>query len=297
LRLWYLSVSDEQASCALLANGLVGDPALVGQAVASDLMNRLVEAVSALNPEQRGPRWASLSSCLIDAVWSIGLTYKTTTVPTTRAVFAASADEDTNPLVASDDLTTPDPVRLDDFAARFPNVESLLAKSTRHRTSPTGGILKADAVLRHVAVLAAAKVQTRQDALDLMNDDARFAEVNAQLSRIPGEGANGIRRGYLWMLLGDDNGIKPDRMVLRWLAAHGTIVKATEAAATLRRIATELSQRSGTTVTPWMVDHAVWSAGRNLPAGKRAANKTLRPMRSSPPGVCSPAVGPLRVTG
>ena len=44
----------------------------------------------------------------------------------------------------------------------------------------------------------------------------RFAAVNADLRAIPGEGAHAVRRDYLWMLIGQDDLIKPDRMVLRW---------------------------------------------------------------------------------
>jgi len=225
-------------------------------------MNELVDAVAALNPKPRGSRWASLSSCLVDAVWSIGVNYDAVTVPITRAVFTACTGDDTDPLVAPDDLTMPDPVQLDAFLTRFPDVDALLAVSNRHRTSPRGGILKADAVLQHATVLLEAGVHTRLDALNVMNDDHRFTAVTEQLRRIPGDGA---RLGYLWMLVGDDNGIKPDRMVLRWLAAHGTHVSAPEAGKVLRRIATELSDRSSTTITPWMVDHAVWNAARTLP--------------------------------
>lgn len=228
-------------------------------------MNELVDAVGALSPRPRGRRWASLSSCLVDAVWSINADYDAVTVPITRAVFTACTGDDTDPLVAPDDLATPDPVRLDAFLARFPEVDTLLAVSNRQRTSTRGGILKADAVLQYAAVLVDAGVHTRLDALEVVNDDGRFADVNEQLRRIPGDGADGIRRGYLWMLIGDDNGIKPDRMVLRWLAAHGTHITASEASKILGHIATEISERSGTTVTPWMVDHAIWLAARNLP--------------------------------
>ena len=92
-------------------------------------MNELVDAVAALNPEPRGSRWASLSSCLVDAVWSIGVNYDAVTVPITRAVFTACTGDDTDPLVAPDDLTTPDPVQLDAFLTRFPDVDALLAVS------------------------------------------------------------------------------------------------------------------------------------------------------------------------
>lgn len=196
-----------------------------------------MEAVSALDPKPRGPRWVSLSSCLIDAVWSIGSNYDAVTVPITRGVFAACAGDHADPLVPGDDLATPDPIPLDDFTACFREIEELAALTNRQRTSPRGGILKADAALQYAAVLAGSGVQTRQDGLELMHDDPRFAEVDARLSRVPGDGADGVRRGYLWMLLGDDSGIKPDRMVLRWLAFHGANVKASEASMILRRIA------------------------------------------------------------
>ena len=169
-----------------------------------------------------------------------------------------------DPRVPPDDVTTPDPVPLRAFAERFPDSKSLQSVANSQRTSTRGGITKADAVLRHAAVLTEAEVQTRQDAAALIADPARFEQVNTQLRRIPGEGSRGVRRGYLWMLLGDDDGVKPDRMVLRWLAAQGVDTGASEAGSLLREVAAELSSRSGTAVTPWMVDHAVWEAGRLL---------------------------------
>ena len=228
-------------------------------------MTDLVDAVEALNPRPRGPRWASLSSCVVDAVWSISVNYDAVTVPITRAVFAASTRHDADPLVAGNDVTTPDPVRLDMFLSLFPTVDALVAVSDHHRTSPRGGILKADAALRYAKVFANAGVQTRHHALEALRDDVQYAALNEQLRAVPGDGANGVRRGYLWMLIGDDDGIKPDRMVLRWLAAHGQPATASEASTILRSIATELTHRSGSLVTPWMVDHAVWLAARNLP--------------------------------
>jgi hypothetical protein len=67
------------------------------------------------------------------------------------------------------------------------------------------------------------------------------------------------------MLIGDDQGVKPDRMVLRWLAAHDVAVDASDARAFLQQVAAELTIRSGVNVTPWMVDHAIWKAERGRP--------------------------------
>jgi hypothetical protein len=72
-----------------------------------------------------------------------------------------------------------------------------------------------------------------------------------------------VRRGYLWMLVGDDEAIKPDRMVLRWLTRQGQQVDAAKARAVIKEVAQELTLRLKRPVTPWMVDHAIWQAERS----------------------------------
>jgi len=63
------------------------------------------------------------------------------------------------------------------------------------------------------------------------------------------------------MLCGDDERIKPDRMVLRWLAPHG--VRDPEIAQQLLiDVAAFLSHNGTSLVTPWEVDHAIWVAAR-----------------------------------
>ncbi|SOD72914.1 hypothetical protein SAMN05892883_2229 [Jatrophihabitans sp. GAS493] len=47
-----------------------------------------------------------MSSCVVDAVWSIGSQYDNVTVPITRSVFVACVGAAVNPLIAPDDLTT-----------------------------------------------------------------------------------------------------------------------------------------------------------------------------------------------
>lgn len=79
---------------------------------------------------------------------------------------------------------------------------------------------------------------------------------------MPGEGGSGIRRGYLWMLIGDQQTVKPDRMVLRWLTRHGATVTADTARTLLVDIAGQLTATTGQQVTPWEVDHAIWRAAR-----------------------------------
>jgi hypothetical protein len=68
------------------------------------------------------------------------------------------------------------------------------------------------------------------------------------------------------MLCGRDDLIKPDRMVLRWLARHaGQQVTAADARDMLAWAAKDLTDRLGRTVTPWMADHAIWRAETDRP--------------------------------
>ncbi len=74
-----------------------------------------------------------------------------------------------------------------------------------------------------------------------------------------------MRRGYLWMLVGDEDTIKPDRMVLGgWLARHGADVNAATARTLLSELATEVSSVLGRRVTAWEIDHAIWTSARSV---------------------------------
>jgi hypothetical protein len=46
---------------------------------------------------------------------------------------------------------------------------------------------------------------------------SRWERLDRALAGVRGEGQSGVRRGYLWMLIGHDDLVKPDRVVLRWL--------------------------------------------------------------------------------
>ena len=65
--------------------------------------------------------------------------------------------------------------------------------------------------------------------------------------------------------LGNDDLIKPDRMVLRWLRHHGVDVSADEAREIIATLAQTITL-SGKRLTLWEIDHAMWQAGRLLPA-------------------------------
>jgi hypothetical protein len=92
------------------------------------------------------------------------------------------------------------------------------------------------------------------DLPGLFADEGRFEALQARLH-------------YLWMLIGDHDLVKPDRMVLRWLTRHS---RTPVDPATARQLLPAVAQIVG--CTPWELDHAIWRAesGRApLPTARR----------------------------
>jgi hypothetical protein len=232
--------------------------AMEGQ-LGGGLLAKLAESVAALDPQPRERRWTSLSFCIVDAVWSIGARYDSVVVPLVREKFAAEFGV-TEPTIAASEPLPADPLPLPKLEGLA--VDSLTDMTNRQRTSTRGGILKADAVLRHIAVFREHHVDSMQDALALFSDAERFARVDDALRLIPGEGGYGVRRNYLWMLIGQDDLIKPDRMVLRWLGRQGVKTDPAGARDIITAIVPLVSARLNRTVTAWEIDHALWLAGR-----------------------------------
>lgn len=227
----------------------------------SDGIESLVAAVRELDPQPRARRWVSVSLCVLDAVHSIGAHYDRHVIPVVERV-AADFGIDA-PSVSMSVPDADDPVPLDVFLGRYPTPDALLATTrNRQNTSTRGGIRKADAALRYAAILHDHQVRTIHDARAALTDLPRLDAIETALRAVPGDGGSGVRRGYLWMLVGDQQTVKPDRMVLRWLARHGATVTAGTARTLLADIAGQLSATGGRQVTPWEVDHALWRAAR-----------------------------------
>lgn len=139
----------------------------------------------------------------------------------------------------------------------------------RQRTCRRGGVLKAEAALGYATVLERHGVLRLADVGGLLVDDPRLVVVEAELAQVPGHGAHGVRTGYLWMLAGSDDLIKPDRMVLGWLAGVlGRTPTVPEARTLLAAAASTLG------VTARQLDHAIWNAQRSSGAARRSRTTT-----------------------
>lgn len=230
----------------------------------------LLDAVVALNPQPRERRWGSLSFAITDAVWSISADYDAVVVPLVRNKLAAKFGVDQPTMPATDPIGD-DPLPL--TALTELSVEELTALTNRQRTSTRGGILKADAVLRYARIFTDHGVTTMRDAIELFDETPRFDAIDSALRQVPGEGGDGVRRGYLWMIIGKDDLIKPDRMVLCWLDHQGVTADPSRARRIVEQLIPEVTRKLGRPVSAWEIDHAMWSAGRALKQrrGRRAS--------------------------
>ena len=230
-------------------------------------------AVKELGPEPRKARWAHLSLCILDATFSIGLKYDAVVSP---LVFRYAEFAKLSPVIfRGPELQTamsprPDEQTLTEFLCSIHDFtdEYLADKVLRSntRTSTTNGILKSAATRQLAEVLVGEGVQTLRDVETLLSDSqsARLATVEKRLKAVKGSGTQGIRTGYIWMTAGDDNHVKPDRHVLKWLQnVLGRKVTVSEARNLLQEAATALQ------LTPWIVDHTIWNNMARTRAGRR----------------------------
>lgn len=222
----------------------------------------VVDTVVALDPQPRDRRWVGLSLCILDAVWSISANYDSVVAPLVWRF--AAAHNIAKPVVSPKHLPDQDPLPSSILAGY--EVDQLSELTNLQRTSTKHGILKADAVVQFATILRDNDIDTLADVNTLLADVDRLKDVEKLLSTVPGHGSFGIRVGYLWMLAGDDDRIKPDRMVLRWLKQFMQDPTVPEAHDLIVSIAPEVSRRLKRPVTPWAIDHAIWNAGRGLPA-------------------------------
>ena len=215
-------------------------------------------------------RYASLPLCIIDAVFSIGVRYETTRATVERfcrntgwSKFAESREgrgAGTNSI--KELLKLYEGLSCEELAV------SLFGN--RQRTSAKSGILKADAVRLFAAALREAKIES---FADLTPSSIELAE--ALVLNLPGQ-SSGISFDYFQMLAGNDNLVKPDRMVQRYVA-HAVGMPSDPSprltGALVRLAARELSSR-GHDWSPLSLDYAIWVRQRS--ASKASADPIRR---------------------
>jgi hypothetical protein len=118
-------------------------------------------------------------------------------------------------------------------------------------------ILKADLVRLYAEKLLESNIQRFQDLANYQNRPA----LEQQLRRLPAS-SSGIIVSYFMMLAGDENQVKPDRMILRFINdCIGRHVSADEAGCLLQG-SCKILAKALPTITPRSLDHAIWTYQR-----------------------------------
>ena len=198
--------------------------------------------------------YASLPLCVIDAVFSIGVRYSST-----RATVLHWCKSQTPPWDVLRSDTSKERSNTEFLAILDGcSAEELAGPSffnNRQRTSPRGGILKAEAVREFAKVL-------HDFGIDRLADvPKKIDSAKSKLLQIKGQ-VSGISLEYFLLLAGSDNDIKADRMVCRFIGnALGLESPASPELA--RKLLPAAAQVIG--VTPRELDHGIWSFQRAVP--------------------------------
>lgn len=236
-------------------------------AVANTEVTQITERVLALRQEGKLSlalpeeyQYASITPAIIDAVYSIGVrysgvrtavgryceTFRLTRFRPRRDCLPAPADQESvSKLCAHFEERGSDRMATEVFA-------------NRQRTSARNGILKAEAVWQFAQVLRQEGIEYLQDVPPIPNGD-----LDEAIRAIPGQGS-GISLRYFRMLIGAEDFIKPDRMILRFIEdATGRRTSAVQTPSLLLHV-TDRLRSAIPDITPRLLDHALWEYQRSL---------------------------------
>lgn len=210
-----------------------------------------------------GYYYHSLPFAVVDAVFSIGVKYE----QVRHAVHYFSSAAGWGPIYR-------------DFGSRFPAKTD--QKTISHLVEAFAGIddpsvtlfanrgfanpaarkptRKATVVLAVARVLANHGVQTFQDLAEHAQPDS----LDRALREGPPAMSSGVIVHYLRMLAGNDNEVKVDRMIQRFIEAADVPRPETleEAVLIVRETAYALKKRGFSQITPRLLDHTIWSYQR-----------------------------------
>lgn len=190
--------------------------------------------------------YPNLLLCIIDCIFSIGVTYTSTQNTVNRfslyitSTFSTDTDMSISGLckLYSDNST--------EFMA-----QKIYQNS--QRTSSRNGILKAEAVLRVAEILKSLGVEYLIDRDKFIGK----AEFEVAFKQIPGQ-RSGVSLSYFYMLLGSENYVKSDRMMIRFLSnALNRTVQMEDCQALVVETCKSLTSEFPD-LKPRTLDHLIW---------------------------------------
>lgn len=202
----------------------------------------------------------SLTFCIIDAVFSIGVNY--IAVQNTVRKYCNYYDLKIfrNPHTSN----FPEHEQQETIISFIKKIEEMgvndftdTVLQNRQRTSTRSGILKTEASLRFAKALAAHKIDTFKDISKVQID----ISIEKKIREIPGQ-KSGISFKYFLMLAGDIDLIKPDRMIIRYIEnITQTKIREEQIIEIIKKAAAVLQQEFPN-ITARSLDHEIWKFQR-----------------------------------
>ena len=176
--------------------------------------------IQTITPLGDGYYYNHISLCIIDAVWSIGVRYKSVENVVqrycTKRELVRYRDQNLRNLSLYPETKQQESISdFLEYMVQF-SFEKLANDifDNHQRTSTRNGILKAEAVIKFAKVLSKYDVNYFQDIAAKIENNKSF-EID--IKNIPGQ-RSGLSLNYFYMLTGNENKIKADRMIKRFLA-------------------------------------------------------------------------------
>jgi hypothetical protein len=195
---------------------------------------------------------------VIDAVFSIGVRYESTVRTVSDFCARYRWHRDGRGRTGGDHTISDFLQILQSYENRWEDMAREVFHN-RQRTSTRSGILKAEAVHRFSQTLQRFRIETFADALKAgLRDDLRRA-----IKTIPGQ-ASGLSYSYFLILAGNEDGVKADRMVTRFVGnALGVPNVSPELAEDLVRKASAALRSEFPRLMPSTLDNKIWKYQRN----------------------------------
>jgi hypothetical protein len=216
-------------------------------------------------------KYSSLALCVIDSVFSIGVRYE----GVKNVIRNVSTKLGISAIIQIADGSHDNEIETSDFLSKISHltVEAMATDLYKNmqRTSTSKGILKAEAALSFIRILIKYKVEKFTDIPKVFND----REFEHEVKSIKGQ-SSGISLKYFYMLAGNGDMIKPDRMIMNFLQETlGKAVSMNDAQDILYLAAKKLSKLLDEPINAMTLDNCIWKYQRQLPS------KTLQPLKYS----------------
>jgi hypothetical protein len=236
-------------------------------AIESRFLKYCLENLDLGQPDQCERYYSSVALCAFDALYSINTKYEA--VEKALARFCEHFDLESRYSKKGRIPPIEAQISVSEIYARIRDLRpERLAEDifiNRQRTSPTNGILKADACLRFSKVLVAFRVEYYQDVSNACGN----VDFEKSVKGIPGQ-RSGVSLKYFYMLTGSKNEIKPDRMVLSFITdGTGRNLSCDEALVLVRTTVDALKVKGYDHLNARYLDNLIWNYQRkNMRKGR-----------------------------